>query len=122
MIQKIFKNTLILGLPLLALSAYATITPENEVLAHQCKELSQTVATLVISQQKSICIDKLTAASKQIDAAGEWILQEAIGEAKSELDKSILSLRYAELNSCNHYIQISHSKFEAKRIKHALYG
>lgn len=120
MIKMILKKTLILSLPILGFGVNAAIVHDREALAKQCQELSRTVASLVSSQQKSTCVDKLVLASVQIDTAGAFIIDDAIPAAKQHLDDSIYALQYAELNSCNRYIQISHSKFEAQRIKNSL--
>ena len=120
MLKMILKGSFILALPVIALNLYASASPSKEVLAKQCHELSDTVASLVSSQQKSICIDKLVFASLKIESAGSLILDDSVSTAKEDLDHAVYTLQYAELNSCNRYIQISHSKFEAQRIKNAL--
>ena len=120
MFKMILKGSLILALPVIAFSLYASTSPSKEVLAKQCHELSETVASLVSSQQKSTCVDKLVFASLKIESAGGLILDDFYGPARDELDEAVYTLQYAELNSCNRYIQISHSKFEAQRIKSAL--
>lgn len=120
MFKMILKGTLIFTLPVIAFSLFANTLPSKEVLAKQCRELSDVVASLVSSQQKSTCVDKLVMASQEIEVAGEYILDDFYSAAKQELDIAVYTLQYAELNSCNRYIQISHSKFEAQRIKNAL--
>lgn len=120
MFKIILKGSLILTLPILACSLHAHINSNKEILAKQCRELSQVVSSLVSSQQKNTCVDKLVQASQEIDSAADLIVKGAYHSAKSELEQSVNALKYAELNSCNRYIQISHSKFEAQRIKNAL--
>lgn len=120
MFKKILRQSVLLSVSVLALSANASPGQNKEILAKQCRELSLTVASLVPSQKKSACVDKLHLASIQISTAGKLILEEANPTAKQELDDAEYTLQYAELNSCNRYIQISHSKFEAQRIKNQL--
>lgn len=122
MLNMILKGSLIFTLPILVFNvqANANSTPGKEVLARQCKELADTVSSLVSSQQKNTCVDKLLLAVEQITTARDMILENANLSAKKELDKSVYTLQYAELNSCNRYIQISHSKFEARRIRNTI--
>lgn len=114
------KKALILCLPILSFSVNADTLEKKEVLAQQCQELSVTVASLVSSQARATCAERLGMASILIEKAGYLILDYAYSSAKTELTHAVSSLRYAELNSCNRYIQISHSKFEAQKIKSSL--
>lgn len=117
MISMSFKKAIALILPLLAFNANAA---SKDQLVQQCRDLSSTVASLVSSQQKKACVEKLGMASMNFDVAGDLIVDDYYQAARNELDSAILSLQYAELNSCNRYIQISHSKLEAQRIKNDL--
>ena len=114
------KTTILLSLSILTFSVNANILAKHDRLALQCHELSQTVTSLISSQAKSICAEKLGEASMQIENAGYLILDYANSNAKKELEKAVYTLQYAELNSCNRYIQIAHSKFEANKIKSSL--
>lgn len=120
MINMKLKATLIVCLSVLNLSAFANSTLSKETIIQQCRDLSTTVASLVSSQEKKSCTEKLAQASMLIDIAADWIVDDVYSAAKRELDNAIYTLQYAELNSCNRYIQISHSKFEAQRIKSLL--
>lgn len=120
MINMSLKKTFFLGLTALSLTGNAQALSSKDILAKQCRELSQTVASLVSNQDKQACSDKLAFASIKIEAAGDLILDAVLANARQELDDAVYALQYAELNSCNKYIQISHSKFEAQRIKSAL--
>ena len=114
------KKIFILSLSLQSFSIYATSFATNEALAKQCQDLSETVASLVSSQAKTTCAEKLGLASSGIEKAGYLILDYANSTARHELDTAVYSLKFAELNSCKRYIEISHSKFEAQRIKNSL--
>lgn len=114
------KKALILSLSILAFSLNADTLSSKELLAMQCQYLSKTVADLIASQAKNTCVEKIATASFLIEKAGYLILDYAYSSAKKELNHAVYSLQYAELNSCNKYIQISHSKFEAQKIKNML--
>ncbi|WP_045096291.1 hypothetical protein [Legionella fallonii] len=114
------KKVLVLSLALLSFSLNANTISNMDSLAQQCQDLSKTVAALVSSQAKRTCIEKLNTASVFLEKAGYLILEYANATAKKELNHAIYSLQYAELNSCNRYIQIAHTKFEAQKIKNAL--
>ncbi|KTD37569.1 hypothetical protein Lmor_0432 [Legionella moravica] len=115
------KGVLILSLSVLALNAHSSNSLDSkEVLAQKCRDLAQSVASLVSSQEKRACEEKLAMASIYIENAGDWIVEDVYSAAKKELDNAVFNLQYAELNNCNRYIQISHSKFEAQRIKNSL--
>lgn len=120
MINMSLKNALLIGLSFLSLSIHADTAASKEALALQCRQLADTVASLVYSQEKKACVEKLALAAMQIENAGDLILNDAYPPAKQELDHAVYTLQYAELNSCNRYIQISHSKFEAQKIKNSL--
>ncbi|BCA94297.1 hypothetical protein TUM19329_06580 [Legionella antarctica] len=114
------KKALILCLPILFFSINADALGKKEVLAQQCQDLSATVASLVSSQVRADCAERLGLSSVSIEKAGYLILDYSYPTAKKELNLAVSHLRYAELNSCNRYIQISHSKFEAQKIKNSL--
>ncbi|MCL9684810.1 hypothetical protein [Legionella maioricensis] len=114
------KKALILSLPILSFNMHADVLEKKEVLAQQCQDLSVTVASLISSQARTTCAERLGMASVLIEKAGYLILDYAYSSAQNELTHAVSSLRYAELNSCNRYIQISHSKFEAQKIKNSL--
>nr|WP_229309816.1 hypothetical protein [Legionella pneumophila] len=120
MINMKLKATLIACLSVLTLSSYANSSENKEAILQQCHDLASTVASLVSSQAKKTCAEKLVIASIHIDTAADWVVEDVYSAAKQELDNAIYSLQYAELNSCNRYIQISHSKLEAQRIKSLL--
>ena len=94
--------------------------PSPELLIKQCRDLSMKISTLVKGQKKGECIDKLDLASSQMNLAGERISAENYPFARKELASAIYALQYAELSVCNYYIQISHSKLEAKKIRQSL--
>lgn len=118
MINRHLKKIFILGL--LTVSFNTSAHTDKELLIQRCRDLSDGVISLVYSQGRSACVNKLSTASMQIDAAGEWIATDDSRAAKHELEHAMLSLQYAELNSCNRYIQISHAKLEAQKIRNAL--
>lgn len=114
------KKALVLSLSIISLSSSAGTLTNTYALAIQCQTLSESVAILIAGQAKHACVEKLTSASHLIENSGRLILDGVYVSAKKELDKAIYSLQYAELNSCNKYIQISHSKMEAHKIKHSI--
>jgi hypothetical protein len=118
MSKMILKKTLILSLFALSMSAQAEIN--KELLANRCYELAQTVTSLVPSQHNPTCVDKLYLASMQMNTAGALILDNSIAAAKQIISNAVSALQYAELTSCKQYIQISHSKLEANKLKHML--
>ena len=115
MFKMILKRALIYSLPVLSMSAQSG--QSKEFLANQCYELSRVVISLVDSQGKKECIDKLQVASIQMNSAAELIMEDAADAAKQILNNAVAALQYAELLSCNRYILIAHSKFEAQKIK-----
>jgi hypothetical protein len=115
---KIILKVFPLGLFILSMSAQAQYS--KEFLANCCVKLAQTVTTLGSSQNNSICIDKLHLASKQINTAARLILEEDTESARQNISEAIHSLRYAELSNCQQYIQISHSKLEARKLRELL--
>lgn len=118
---KRLKGVLILSLSVLALNANANNTHESkETLILKSRELAETVISLVSSQEKRVCAEKLAQASFQIETAADWMVEDVYLAAKKELDNAVYALQYAELTNCNRYIQISHSKFEAQKIKNSL--
>lgn len=120
MINMNVKKTLVLSLLTVSLTSNATEPANKDTLAKQCRTLAENIITLVSSQGKKSCMEKLGTASMQIKTAGEFIIEDKVTDAKDGLDKAISALQYAELNNCNRYIQISHSKFEAQKIKNRL--
>lgn len=113
-----FKKIFILSLLTVSFSTMAH--NDKEYLAQRCKELSENIISLVSSQGKKSCVEKLDTASMYLETAGESILDNNNELAKYQLDTAVFSLQYAELDNCNRYIQISHSKFEAQKIRNAL--
>lgn len=118
MFNMILKRALIVSMPVFGANADAGIS--KELLANHCYELSETVTSLVASQQKSTCIDKLYTASMQMHTAAELILDDSSSVARPIMDNAVFALQFAELNGCNRYIQISHSKLEANKLKRLL--
>lgn len=119
MVNRHFKKILVLSLLSIAFNTSANTT-DKDLLVQQCRDLSENIISLVSSQGKKTCMEKLADASAQIETAGEFIMDESNSSARQELDSAIFSLQYAELNNCNRYIQISHSKFAAQKIKSSL--
>jgi hypothetical protein len=93
---------------------------DKDLLAQQCRDLSENILSLVSSQGKKSCVEKLDSASAQMEMAGEQIMIDNNTLAKQELENAILLLQHAQLNNCNRYIQISHSIFTAQKIRSAL--
>jgi hypothetical protein len=91
--------------------------PSKEFLANQCYELSRVLISLSDNQEKKVCINKLHMASVQMSTASFLIMEDSSDLAKEILNNAVAALQYAELLSCKQYIQISHSKFEAQKIK-----
>jgi len=118
MYKLILKSALVLSLPVLSANAQAQLS--KEFLANECHQLSEVVSSLVASQQNGTCIDKLYSASMQMNTAAEMILGDSNFVAKQIMDNAVFALQYAELNGCNRYIEISHSKFEAHKLKNLL--
>ena len=112
------KNILILGL--LTLSINTNASTDKEFLMQRCRDLSENVISLISSQGRKACVEKLGSASIQIETAGDLIMTDESNSARQVLDQAIYSLQYAELSNCSRYIQISHSKFEAQKIKSLL--
>ncbi len=115
------KGVLILSLSVLALNTNATSVYESkDALIFKSHDLAETIITLISSQQKRVCAEKLAQASFQLETAADWIRDDQYSAAKKDVDGAIEALHYAELTTCNRYIQIAHSKLEAQKIKHAL--
>jgi hypothetical protein len=110
------KKAIIFSLSLLSFNINAA-AHYNKELAKQCQDLAEIVASLMSSQAKTACAEKLGLASYTLEKAGALILEHVYPVAKMELNYAIYNLQYAELISCNRYIQISHAKLEAKKIK-----
>lgn len=119
MLNMDLRKSLIISLSALSFGVNASTIVSKENLAKQCHVLAETVFSLIASQQKPDCIEKLTVASSHIKNAGDFILTEAYVPARENLDISIFTLQYAALSNCSRYIQISHAKFEAKKIKNS---
>ncbi len=119
MVNLYLKRILTLGLVTIAFNTQAFT--DKELLIHRCRNLSENIMSLVSSQVRTSCVEQLNAASILIEAASAWIALDHNSSAKEELEQAIFSLQYAELNTCNQYIQISHSKFEAHKIKNMVY-
>ena len=113
--KMILNSALILSLPVFSVHAQNELS--KEYLANECHQLSEIVNSLVPSQHNSTCVDKLYASSIQLNTAAEMILNDSNSVAKQILNNAVFDLQYAELNSCNRYIEISHSKFEAHKLK-----
>lgn len=116
MLNMDLKKSLIMGLSIVFFNTNAAVL-NKENLAKQCHVLAETVTTLVTSQNKTECAEKLSVAAKYIKNAGDFILNDAYSQARENLDVSIFTLQCAALSNCNRYIQISHAKIEAKKIK-----
>lgn len=119
MSKMIINGMVALGL-VCSLNVHAFSKPGKDGLAEQCHHLSDKVSLLVASQQKRNCMDKLEVAASSINFAGDLILQDESNTAKVELEEAVFSLQYAELNNCNRYLDISHAKFEAQKIRSLL--
>lgn len=119
MIKPYLKHILVLSVLAVSFSAHA-INLNKELLAKECRDLAENISSLVSSQGRQSCVEKLGMASIQIETAGDLILEDNYATAKQELENAVYSLQYAELNTCNRYIQIAHSKLEAQRIKNSL--
>lgn len=118
MSKMILKKALLFSLFPLSMSTHAE--PGKEFLANRCSELAKTVTSLVASQHNPACIDKLDTASTQMNVAASLIMSESPSQAKPLIDDAISALQFAELTGCNQYIQISHSKLEANKLRHLL--
>lgn len=110
------RKILVLSLFSVSLNINAADT-DKDLLIQQCRDLSENILSLVSSQGKKSCVEKLDSASSQIETAGEQIMIENTSLAKQELETAIQSLQYAQFNNCNRYIQISHSILKAQRIR-----
>ena len=115
MFKMTLKTALILTLPVFSMNVQ--FGPSKEFLANQCYELSRVIVSLADNQEKKVCINKLYMASVQMSSAAYLIMQDSSDVAKELLNNAVAALQYAELLSCKQYIQISHSKFEAHKIK-----
>ncbi|HHF7375237.1 hypothetical protein [Legionella bozemanae] len=115
MIKIISKRALIFSLLVFSMNVQAG--PSKEFLANQCYELSRVITSLADNQEKNVCSNKLHMASVQTSTTAFLIMEDSPDLAKEILNNAVAALQYAELLSCKHYIQISHSKFEAQKIK-----
>jgi hypothetical protein len=119
MMSKSFKKIIVLGLFVVSCGLYAS-NLDKELIVKQCHDLSEEIVSLVSSQGKRSCVEKLGQAANQIENAIDWIIEDDYQAARNDLQGAVYDLQYAELNNCNRYIQISHSKFEAQKIKNLL--
>lgn len=115
MVKMILKRAIILSLPVFSMNVQSG--PSKEFLANQCYDLSRVIVSLVDNQERITCSNKLYMAFTQMGSASLFIMEDSSDIAKEMLNNAIGNLQYAELLSCKHYIQISHSKFEAQKIK-----
>lgn len=114
------KNVLMCSLSVLSVGASAQDLASKDYLISQCRTLSQSISYLVERQNKVICMQQLNLASTQVAEAGDLIVDDAYLFAKKSLDNAVSTLQYSALGNCNQYIQISHAKSEAQRIKGSL--
>ncbi|KTD57966.1 hypothetical protein Lsai_1488 [Legionella sainthelensi] len=115
MFKMILKKSLICSLILFSMNAQSELS--KEFLANQCYQLSHVLVSTSEKQHRQQCIDKLHMASMQVNTAAALIMEDEPNSAKGMLNNAVADLQYAELLSCNQYIQIVHSKFEAQKIK-----
>lgn len=120
MIKMILKKAFILSLPLFSLNVFSDELTHKELLAKQCVDLSRSIFSLIANQDNNLCAERLILASNEIKKAGLSILIDDMTAAKQQLSGSVSALQQAELSSCSQYIQISHSKYEANKIRHSL--
>ncbi|WP_058534501.1 hypothetical protein [Legionella saoudiensis] len=118
MSKMILKQALILSLFTLSMSVQAD--QNKELLVNRCHELAKTVKSLVVSQHNPACVDKLVLASNQMSVAAALISDDSVMQAKQIVVNAVKALQFAELTGCIHYIQISHSKLEANKLRHLL--
>lgn len=114
------KNVLISSLSVLSIEASAQNLATKEYLISQCRSLSQNISSLVERQNKVHCMQQLNLASTQVAEAGDLIVDDAYLFAKKSLDNAATNLQYSALGNCSQYIQISHAKAQAQRIKSSL--
>ncbi|TAL64411.1 MAG: hypothetical protein EPN84_03410 [Legionella sp.] len=120
MFKLILRRALFCSLPFLSISTVQAMHPNKDVLATQCRVLAQSVSSLISSQKKEACVDKLILSTYLLSVASEYILDDSDDIAKEELTDAIYNLQYAELLNCKRYIQISHAKFETQKIMDSL--
>lgn len=118
MSKMILKKALILSLFAVSMSGQAA--QNKDFLMNGCYDLAKTINSLVESQHNPACIEKLYLASIQMNSAAALILNDYAERAKQKIDNAIAALQFAELTGCNRYIQISHSKLEANKLRHLL--
>jgi hypothetical protein len=110
------KKVLVLALLAASLNGYA-IQEDKDRLVQQCRNLAESLFTLVASQGRSSCLEKLGTASAELESAGQWIIKANNASAKQELENAIQALHYAQLDNCKRYIDITHSKYTAQKIR-----
>ncbi|KTD62947.1 hypothetical protein Lsan_1607 [Legionella santicrucis] len=115
MFKMILKRSLVCSLILFSMNAQSELS--KEFLANQCHQLSHVIISTLEKQNRKQCMDKLYRASIQVNTAAVLIMGDEPNSAKGMLNNVVADLQYAELLSCNQYIQIVHSKFEAQKIK-----
>lgn len=118
MIKLILKKAFLFGL--ITCSMVTQAAQSKELLASRCREIIQQLAYVSINQHRSICIDKLSSASIQVNSAMSLIWEESYPSARDLLNNAILALQYAELSNCKNLLQIAHLKFEVNQLKHLL--
>jgi hypothetical protein len=114
------KQVVFLALLLLNWGANALNLCSKETLVQECRALELSVSALVPSQEKMVCTEELMFAADKLKDAAHWINEGTYIKARLVLDQAISLLYYAELNACNQYVQIAHSKLAAIRIRNAL--
>lgn len=119
MSKMILKKALILSLFSLSMSSVQA-DQNKDLLVNRCHDLAKIVKSLVVSQHNPTCVDKLAFAANQMNVAATLIADDSAEQAKQIIVNAIKDLQFAELTGCSHYIQISHSKLEANKLRHLL--
>ncbi|MFJ1270218.1 hypothetical protein ACD661_16825 [Legionella lytica] len=115
----ILKKALILSL--FSLSTSSVQADQNkDLLVNRCHDLAKMVKSLVGSQHNPTCVDKLALAANQINVAAVLIAEDSADQAKQIIINAAKDLQFAQLTGCSHYIEISHSKVEAIKLRHLL--
>ncbi|CAM4502620.1 MAG: hypothetical protein LEGION0403_FIIPPAGN_02568 [Legionella sp.] len=119
MSKMILKKALILSLFSLSVSSVQA-EQNKDLIVNRCNDLAKMVKSLVVSQHNPICVDKLALAANQMNVAAALIADDSVDQAKQIIVNAVNDLQFAELTGCSHYIQISHSKVEAIKLRHLL--
>ncbi|MDR3504602.1 MAG: hypothetical protein P4L79_18705 [Legionella sp.] len=119
MSKMILKKALILSLFTLSMSSVQA-DQNKDLLVNRCHDLAKMVKSLVVSQHNPTCVDKLVLASNQMSVAATLIADDSVDQAKQIIVNAVKALQFAELTGCSHYIEISHSKLEANKLRHLL--